>query len=92
MENRIFELKKLKELIEKERTWKPIKPMALSKIMRFIKGHEKPNRQLLDKLSLFVGFQNWQSFVDAMHGDAEANANLMIDDEDKDTKKETIQH
>ena len=30
---------------------------------------QKPNRKTLDRLSLLAGFQDWDSFQDALHGD-----------------------
>ncbi len=36
---------------------------------------KKPDRKTLDRLSLFVGFQDWESFQNALHGDASADAN-----------------
>ena len=71
MEKKLFELKKLKEAIEKERNWKPLKPIALKKVLGFLQGKEKPSKDVLDRLSLFVGFQDWDSFKEAVHGDTD---------------------
>ena len=30
---------------------------------------KKPNRKTLDRLSLLVGFQDWDSFQETLHGD-----------------------
>ena len=35
----------------------------------------KPNRKTLDRLSLLVGFQDWDSFQDALQGDADGTTN-----------------
>ena len=35
----------------------------------------KPDRKVLDRLSLLAGFQDWDSFQDALHGDASADGN-----------------
>ena len=35
----------------------------------------KPDRKTLDRLSLLVGFQDWDSFQDALHGDVSADEN-----------------
>ena len=32
---------------------------------------KKPNRKTLDRLSLMVGFQDWDSFQDALHGESD---------------------
>ena len=31
------------------------------------KMHEKPSQETLDRLALFVGFQDWQSFQRELH-------------------------
>jgi len=36
----------------------------------------KPNKKTLDRLSLLVGFQDWESFQDAIHGDADGKTNF----------------
>jgi hypothetical protein len=35
----------------------------------------KPDRKTLDRLSLLAGFQSWDSFQDALHGDTSADEN-----------------
>ena len=70
-----WELKKLREAIERERNWKPAKPIALWKVMSYLQGIEKPKRETLDRLSLFVGFQDWEGFRRALHGEADASEN-----------------
>jgi hypothetical protein len=48
------------------------KRLALRKLMEAVE-HEilrKPNRKTLDRLSLLAGFQDWDSFQDALHGDS----------------------
>ena len=75
MEKKHWELKKLREAIEREMSWKPAKPLALKKVMGYIHGIEKPKKETLDKLSLFVGFQDWGSFQKALHGEADASEN-----------------
>ena len=72
---RHWELHKLHEAIEHERNWKPAKPAALKKVMAYLHGIEKPRKETLDRLSLFVGFQDWDSFQRALHGEASANEN-----------------
>jgi len=45
---------------------------ALRKLLEAVE-HElmrKPNRKTLDRLSLLAGFQDWDSFQDALHGDS----------------------
>jgi len=76
MEKRHWELRKLRDAIESEMNWKPAKPAALKKVMAYLHGLEKPKKETLDKLSLFVGFQDWESFQTALHGEAPASENF----------------
>ncbi|MBQ8047283.1 MAG: hypothetical protein IJ196_05095 [Prevotella sp.] len=76
MERKHWELRKLREAIEHEWNWKPLKPVAIEKVTNYLHGIEKPSQEMLDKLSLFVGFQDWQSFRDALHGNADASTNF----------------
>ncbi len=53
------------------------KRLALKKLMEAVE-HEllkKPNAKTLDRLSMLAGFQDWQSFQDALHGQADARTN-----------------
>ena len=53
------------------------KRLALKKLMEAVE-HEllkKPNTKTLDRLSMLAGFQDWQSFQDALHGQADARTN-----------------
>ena len=75
MEKKHWELRKLRDAIEHEMSWKPAKPVALQKVMSYLHGLEKPKKETLDKLSLFVGFQDWESFQRALHGEADASEN-----------------
>ncbi|MBR1395757.1 MAG: hypothetical protein IJ559_08905 [Prevotella sp.] len=53
------------------------KRAALKKLLQAVE-HEllkKPDRKTLDHLSLLAGFQDWDSFQDALHGDASADEN-----------------
>lgn len=75
MEKKHWELRKLLEAIEREVSWKPVKAPALKKVKSYMQGMEKPKVETLDKLALFVGFQDWASFRDALYGDARAETN-----------------
>ncbi|MBR4238248.1 MAG: hypothetical protein IKQ03_02390 [Prevotella sp.] len=75
MEKKHWELRKLREAIEREMSWKPAKPVALEKVKSYLQGLEKPKKETLDHLSLFVGFQDWDSFLKALHGEASADEN-----------------
>ncbi len=56
------------------------KHFALKKLLEAVEKEllKKPNRKTLDRLSLLAGFQNWDSFQDALHGDADAKTNYEI--------------
>ena len=58
---------------------------ALKKLLSAVEKEllHKPNRKTLDRLSLLVGFQNWDSFQDALQGDADAQTNYEITDNKK---------
>lgn len=75
MEKRHWELRKLREAIEREMNWKPAKPAALKKVLNYLHGIEKPKKETLDKLALFVGFQDWESFRRTLNGEAGADEN-----------------
>ena len=53
------------------------KRIALRKLMEAVEKEllRKPNHKTLDRLSLLVGFQDWNSFQDALHGDADGKTN-----------------
>jgi len=75
MEKKYWELRKLFEAIEREVGAKPMKVPALKKVVDYLHGKEKPKKETLDRLALFVGFQDWDSFRDALHGDADGETN-----------------
>lgn len=57
------------------------KRLALKKLMEAVEKEllHKPNRKTLDRLSLFVGFQDWESFQEAIHGEADGKTNYEIE-------------
>lgn len=86
---RTRELKKLLEAVENELSWKPLKPKALDKVKAYLRGVEKPKKETLDKISLFVGFQDWDSFRCALDGDddGETVVGYSCDDKLSDLRK-----
>lgn len=88
MEQKKWALKKLLEAVEKELSWKPVKPVAMSKLARYLKGIEKPKRETLDKISLFVGFQDWDSFQEALKGKDDGESIFFGDNENEGKKTE----
>lgn len=59
------------------------KHFALKKLLEAVEKEllRKPNRKTLDRLSLLAGFQDWDSFQDAIHGDADAKTNYEVNEE-----------
>lgn len=55
----IREFKKLSEFASKHKV--KLEPKALRKLTDILTGKEKPTREMLDKLALLAGFQNWES-------------------------------
>ena len=53
------------------------KRLALRKLMEAVEREllHKPDRKTLDRLSLLAGFQDWESFQNALHGDVGAEEN-----------------
>ena len=55
------------------------KHLALKKLLAAVEKEllHKPDRKTLDRLSLLAGFQDWDSFQDALHGDVSADENYL---------------
>ena len=53
------------------------KHLALKKLLAAVEKEllHKPDRKMLDRLSMLAGFQSWDSFQDALHGDTSADGN-----------------
>ena len=54
------------------------KRVALRKLLEAVEKEilRKPDKKVLDRLSLLAGFQDWKSFQDALHGDVSADENF----------------
>ncbi len=78
MSNERHYLRHLLDRIEHELSWKPMKPLALTKVKRYLHGVEKPKRETLDKLSLFIGFQDWNSFKATLNGETNGQENFEL--------------
>lgn len=50
---------------------------ALKKLLEAVEKEllHKPNQKTLDRLSMLAGFQDWDSFQEALHGEADAKTN-----------------
>jgi hypothetical protein len=53
------------------------KRQALKKLLTAVEKEllHRPDRKTLDRLSLLVGFQDWDSFQGALHGETSADEN-----------------
>ena len=53
------------------------KRVALRKLLEAVEKEilRKPDKKVLDRLSLLAGFQDWNSFQDALHGEVSADEN-----------------
>lgn len=71
-----YALKKLFDAAEHQLELIPQKMLALDKLSKYIKGTEKPKRETLDKISLLVGYQNWDKFKEALHGETDGQENF----------------
>lgn len=71
-----YALKKLFDTVERQLEQIPQKIHAKEKLTKYIKGTEKPKRETLDKISLLVGFQNWDKFKEALHGETDGQENF----------------
>jgi hypothetical protein len=53
-----------------------LSPLALKKLWGFFTNMEKPKPRTLDTLSLFLGFQDWDGFKSALHGESDGETNF----------------
>ena len=85
-------LRRLLDRVERELNWKPMKPFALQKAKRYLHGIETPKKETLDKLSLFIGFQDWDSFKATLNGETDGQVNFKQPKNKKkaDNKEETV--
>lgn len=58
-----------------------VSAQGLYKVWSYMSGKEKPTAETLDKLALFVGYQSWNDFREALHGEDDGELNYGINDE-----------
>lgn len=67
---------------------------ALRKLLEAVE-HEllrKPNTKTLDRLSLLAGFQDWETFQDALNGETSGGVNLELNDKEQgEASKEKVE-
>lgn len=69
------------------------KQHALRKLLEAVE-HEllrKPNAKTLDRLSLLVGFQDWETFQETLNGETSGGVNFEIDKDKKSASPEDIE-
>ena len=64
---------------------------ALHKVWNYMSGKEKPTRETLNKLALFVGYQSWDDFHEALHGEDDGQLNYEVDEAQKKTMTDDIE-
>ena len=76
-------LKQLLNSVDSKINKENINPKLLRKLWKYISEKEKPNKDVLDKISLLIGFQDWESFKETIYGDTDAQVNYEGDDDKK---------
>lgn len=74
------ELKLLTEEVEKK-VGKKIHVESLNKVWGYMSGKEKPTKETLNKLALFVGYQSWDDFHEALEGEDDGNLSYDTDED-----------
>lgn len=54
---------------------------ALHKVWNYVSGKEKPTKKTLNKLALFVGYQSWDDFHEALDGEDDGNLSYDTDED-----------
>jgi len=52
-----------------------LRPTTLKRTWAALQTKDKPSKDALDKLALFVGFQSWQDFVETLYGETDGQIN-----------------
>lgn len=68
-------LSEVERLIGKAKT-----PSALRKVWESLSKHKKLSPETLDHIALFVGFQSWKDFTEALHGEDDGQANYDVEE------------
>ena len=76
MEKLIDELRKLGVVTQKELRKAPLPKDALRRIVSRLREKEPPSRETLDKVALLLGFQDWASLRQVMHGESDGDENF----------------
>ena len=63
------------------------KGLSLSRIWKMLAGKGSLSAEAKDRLALLAGFQSWDDFKDALHGNADAQINYEDDAQPASPKK-----
>lgn len=58
-----------------------ISAQGLHKVWNYVSGKEKPTQETLNKLALFVGYQSWDDFHEALEGEDDGNLSYDTDED-----------
>ncbi len=50
-------------------------PKSITKLLNYLSTKDKPSKQVLNRLALFAGFQNWHDLQETIHGDSDGLIN-----------------
>lgn len=53
----------------------------IRKMWGLLSGKEKPSKELLNRMALLAGYQSWEDFQDALHGDDDGQTNYEVEEE-----------
>ena len=71
-----YALKKLFDAAEHQLEHIQQKMLDLDKLSKYNKGTEKQKSEKLDKISTLVGYQDWEKFKEALHGETDGQENF----------------
>lgn len=57
-----------------------VSAQGLRKVWAYVSGKEKPTQETLNKLALFVGYQSWDDFHEALHGEDDGDLSYDSDE------------
>ena len=83
MNRKRWALRQLLTVVEDKISRDKLNPKSFKKFWRAVSTLEKPKEGILDRLSLFAGFQDWDSFKETLYGDTDAQVNWEGDEKEK---------
>lgn len=52
----------------------------IRKMWGLLSGKEKPSKEMLNRMALLAGYQSWDDFHDALHGEDDGQTNYELED------------